>query len=49
MAGTVLVGLFLNTLFGLWWGEYIGALVFLVWLIRETREVFEEASAKNNE
>lgn len=43
MAGTVLVGLVLNTLFGLWWAEYIAALIFLIWLIQETREVFEEA------
>ena len=42
MAATVLAGLVLNTLFGLWWVESIAALVFLVWLIRETREVFEE-------
>jgi divalent metal cation (Fe/Co/Zn/Cd) transporter len=43
MAGTVLAGLVLNMLFGLWWVEYIAALVFLVWLIRETLEAFEEA------
>ena len=43
MAGTVLAGLLFNTLFGLWWVEYAAALVFLVWLVKETREVFEEA------
>jgi divalent metal cation (Fe/Co/Zn/Cd) transporter len=43
MAGTVLAGLVLNRLFGLWWVEYLAALLFLVWLIRETLEAFEEA------
>jgi divalent metal cation (Fe/Co/Zn/Cd) transporter len=49
MAGTVLVGLVLNTLFGLWWAEYIAALVFLVWLTKETLEVFEETRAEKKE
>ncbi len=49
MAGTVLVGLVLNTLFGLWWAEYIAALVFLVWLIKETLEVFEEVRGEKEE
>jgi divalent metal cation (Fe/Co/Zn/Cd) transporter len=43
MAGTVLAGLALNILFGWWWVEYVAALVFLVWLVRETWEAFEEA------
>ncbi len=43
MAATVLVGLLINTLFGLWWVEYIAALVFLAWLVRETWEVYMEA------
>ena len=43
MAGTVLVGLALNALFGWWWIEYLAALVFLAWLVRETVEAFEEA------
>ncbi len=43
MAGTVLVGLVFNALFGWWWVENIAALVFLVWLLRETWEAFEEA------
>jgi divalent metal cation (Fe/Co/Zn/Cd) transporter len=42
MAGTVLVGLVLNILLGWWWVEYIAALVFLVWLVRETLEAFTE-------
>ncbi len=43
MAGTVLIGLLLNTLLGWWWAEHIAALLFLFWLGRETREAFEEA------
>jgi divalent metal cation (Fe/Co/Zn/Cd) transporter len=43
MAGTVLAGLVLNSLFGWWWVESVAALLFLFWLVRETREAFEEA------
>ena len=43
MAGTVLIGLALNTLFSWWWAEYIAALLFLIWLARETWEALEEA------
>ena len=43
MAGTVLAGLAINTLFGWWWAENVAALLFLVWLLRETWEAFEEA------
>ncbi|HEX9069787.1 MAG TPA: cation transporter [Ktedonobacterales bacterium] len=43
MAATVLVGLALNALFHWWWAEDIAALVFLFWLVGETREAFEEA------
>jgi len=42
MAGTVLIGLVLNALFGWWWIEYIAAFLFLIWLARETREAVEE-------
>ena len=42
MAGTVLIGLVLNALFGWWWVEYIAALLLLVWLGRETWEAVEE-------
>jgi len=49
MAGTVLVGLVLNSLFALWWAEYIAALVFLVWLIKETLEVFQEVQEERKE
>jgi divalent metal cation (Fe/Co/Zn/Cd) transporter len=46
MAGTVLIGLALYALFGWWWVEYIAALLFLVWLARETREAFEEVRSR---
>jgi divalent metal cation (Fe/Co/Zn/Cd) transporter len=42
MAGTVLIGLVLNTLLGWWWAEAAAALVFLVWLGGETWEAFED-------
>jgi divalent metal cation (Fe/Co/Zn/Cd) transporter len=43
MAGTVLLGLALNTFLGWWWAEPVAALIFLVWLGKETWEAFEEA------
>lgn len=43
MAGTVLVGLVLNTLVHWWWAEDIAALLFLFWLVQETREALQEA------
>ena len=43
MAGTVLLGLAANAVFGWWWAESVAALLFLVWLVRETIEAFEEA------
>jgi divalent metal cation (Fe/Co/Zn/Cd) transporter len=43
MAATVLVGLALNALFHWWWAEDLAALVFLIWLVLETREALEEA------
>ncbi len=48
MAGTVLLGLLANALFGWWWAEGVAALLFLVWLARETREAFEEAREDSN-
>ena len=49
MAGTVLLGLVLNTFVGWWWIEYVAALVFLVWLVRETREVVQEAKRESGD
>lgn len=43
MAGAVLVGVLLNTLFHWWWAEDVAALVFLIFLLQETREALEEA------
>ena len=43
MAGTVLAGLAMNAIWGWWWVEHAAALVFLIWLVRETWEAFEEA------
>lgn len=43
MAGTVLIGLLLNALFHWWWAEDVAALLFLIWLVQETRETLEEA------
>jgi divalent metal cation (Fe/Co/Zn/Cd) transporter len=49
MAGTVLVGLVLNTLVHWWWAEDIAALLFLFWLVQETREALEEARGGEKE
>ncbi len=50
MAGTVLLGLLLNSLLGWWWADDVAALLFLVWLGKETLEAFEEArSGHENE
>jgi divalent metal cation (Fe/Co/Zn/Cd) transporter len=49
MAGTVLVGLTLNSLFGWWWAENVAALLFLFWLVRETWETFEDARLVQSE
>ena len=44
LAGTVLIGLALNTLFHWWWVEDVATLIFLIWLGRETLEAFEKAT-----
>jgi Cation efflux family len=43
LAGAVLVGLSLNALFRWWWTEDVAALIFLYWLVKETREGPEQA------
>ncbi len=43
MAGAVLVGVGLNALFHWWWAEDVASLLFLFWLVGETREALEEA------
>ena len=49
MAGAVLVGVLLNTLFHWWWAEDVAALVFLIFLLQETREALEEARGDEDE
>ncbi len=43
MAGAVLLGVGLNALFHWWWAEDVASLIFLFWLVGETREALEEA------
>ncbi len=49
MAATVLLGVGLNALFQWWWAEYVAALVFLFWLVGETREALEEARGEKED
>jgi divalent metal cation (Fe/Co/Zn/Cd) transporter len=43
MAAVLLTGLLLTALFGWWWADSVGALVFLLWLLPEANEAFENA------
>lgn len=43
MAAAVLLGLLLDARFAWWWAEDVAGLVFLLWLLGETREAFEAA------
>ncbi len=43
MAGALLVGLALNTAFGIWWADPVAALVLLYWLQKEAREAIAGA------
>lgn len=45
MAGALLVGLTLNSLFGWWWADSLAALCLLYWLASEAREAIEGARA----
>jgi divalent metal cation (Fe/Co/Zn/Cd) transporter len=45
MAGTLLVGLLLNALFGWWWADSLAALAQVYWLVPEAREALEGARA----
>ncbi len=49
MAGAVLLGVGLNALFGWWWAEDVASLLFLFWLVDETREALEEARESKND
>ena len=43
MSFTLLVGLLLNTLFGLWWADSLAALALVYFIVREGREALHEA------
>lgn len=43
LAAVTLVGAGVNAVTGLWWVEYIAALMLLLWLVPEAREALEEA------
>lgn len=45
MAGTLLIGLLLNTVFGWWWADSVAALALVYWLAREAREALDGARA----
>jgi len=45
MAGTLLVGLLANALFGWWWADSLAALALVYWLSREAREALLGARA----
>jgi divalent metal cation (Fe/Co/Zn/Cd) transporter len=43
LAGVTLIGAAINAITGLWWVEYVAALILLWWLIPEAREALEAA------
>jgi divalent metal cation (Fe/Co/Zn/Cd) transporter len=45
MAGTLLLGLLLNALFGWWWADSLAALALVFWLAPEAREALAAARA----
>jgi divalent metal cation (Fe/Co/Zn/Cd) transporter len=45
LAGAVLVGLFLNVVFGWWWADPLASLVIIYYGIREALHAFQESSA----
>lgn len=44
LAAVTLAGLGISMLTGWWWVQYVAALAFLVWLVPEAREAFEDRS-----
>jgi divalent metal cation (Fe/Co/Zn/Cd) transporter len=46
MAAVTLVGIAASTFLSIWWIQYVGALVLLVWLVPETKEALEAARAR---
>ena len=49
LAAATLVGTGLNLVAGLWWAEYVAALVLLVFIVMETREAIEAARGGEEE
>jgi divalent metal cation (Fe/Co/Zn/Cd) transporter len=49
MAATVLLGVGFNAVFHWWWAESVAALVFLFWLVGETREALEDVREEREE
>lgn len=45
LAGVTLIGAAVNALTGLWWVEYVAAVILLRWLVPEAREALESARA----
>lgn len=45
LAGVTLIGAAVNAITGLWWVEYLAAIVLLRWLVPEAREALEAALA----
>lgn len=45
LAGVTLIGAAINALTGLWWVEYLAAVVLLLWLVPEAREALEAMKA----
>ena len=45
LAGVTLIGAAINAITGLWWVEYLAAVILLRWLIPEAREALEAARA----
>jgi divalent metal cation (Fe/Co/Zn/Cd) transporter len=43
MAGVLLVGVALTTVFGFWWADSVAALALLYWIVPEAREALEAA------
>ena len=45
LAGVTLIGAAVNAITGLWWVEYMAAVILLRWLVPEAREALEAARA----
>jgi divalent metal cation (Fe/Co/Zn/Cd) transporter len=46
MAAATLAGVALNLIAGLWWAEYVAALLLLIFIAMETKEAIESALSK---